>query len=148
MSALHIYWHSTYIGMVYMLVWCKINLLVLILKISSSNVGECSIGNRLPSLMELVIEPFREFYSLEKHSLCSFGLFYNFWGIFIISCLEKWRLHLGDYIYYGFWVEKTHTTATLHWISAKILMCTPIAIKLNYLYQPIRAQLLLIKALL
>ena len=40
----------------------------------------------LPSLKITVIKAFGVFGHLEKHLQCLFGLFYDFWGVFITSC--------------------------------------------------------------
>ena len=79
-SVQHVHWRG-YFGIV------PISYPALFHRALPCNIGESSVGKLLLSLTSMVIKTFGAFFHLEKHLQRLFGLFYEFWGVFIMSCL-------------------------------------------------------------
>ena len=59
------------------------------------NIGESSALHLIFSLKSMIVEAFWVFTCLGKRLKCLFNLFYNFWGVFIVSCLGSGSFTLG-----------------------------------------------------
>ena len=62
----------------------------------SCKIGKSSAISLVSSLMAMVIEAFGVFSYLVKHLQCLFGLIYDFWDVFVISCFESVGCTLGS----------------------------------------------------
>ena len=90
-----IYQHSASTS-VWCIVWHSANKLTsFVSRALPCNIGKRSLYNLLSCLMAVVIKAFGVFGCLEKHLKYLFGLFYDFWGVFITSFLRNDGCTLG-----------------------------------------------------
>ena len=98
--------HGVHICTEHTLMWHKTTHPSLLCRALPWNIGKFFAGNLLPSLTTIVIEAFRKFCGLGKCLKCLHGLFYDFWGVFVTSCLRSGDHTLGSTYTIGFGLQK------------------------------------------